>query len=60
MFYLVNSGIMKINKIILQTIKWVRYFTIAYMLGFANVLNQETKTMDDTFTKIEQTSEDQE
>ncbi|MDQ6482423.1 hypothetical protein [Dyadobacter sp. LHD-138] len=51
---------MKINKIILQTIKWVRYFTIAYMLGFANVLNQETKTMDDTFTKIEQTSEDQE
>lgn len=60
MFYLVHSGIMKINKIIHQIIKWVRYFTIAYMLGFANVLNQETKTMDDTFTKIEQTSEDQE
>jgi hypothetical protein len=51
---------MKINKIVLRTIKWVRYLTIAYMLGFANVLNQETKTMDDTFTKIEQTSEDQE
>jgi len=50
---------MKINKIILGAIKWLRYFTIAYMLGFANVLNQETKTMDNTFHKIEQTSEDE-
>ena len=59
MFYYFNSGIMKINQIILGAIKWLRYFTIAYMLGFANVLNQETKTMDDTFQKIEQTSEDE-
>ncbi|GLU52979.1 hypothetical protein [Dyadobacter frigoris] len=50
---------MKINKIILRVIKWLRYLSIAYMLGFANVLNQETKTMDDTFNKIEQTSEDE-
>ncbi|MEO6686750.1 MAG: hypothetical protein ABIN24_12330 [Dyadobacter sp.] len=50
---------MKINKLLLAAIKWLRYFTIAYMLGFANVLNQETKTMDDTFHKIEQTSEDE-
>jgi len=50
---------MRINKIFRAAIKWLRYFTIAYMLGFANVLNQETKTMDDTFHKIEQTSEDE-
>ena len=59
MSYYLNSEIMKINKIILGAIKWLRYITIAYMLGFANVLNQETKTMDDTFHKIEQTSEDE-
>ena len=28
------------------------------MLGFANVLNQETKMIDDTFYKTEQISED--
>lgn len=38
--------------------RWLRYITMAYMLGFANVLNQETKTMDDTTFKIEQTQED--
>ena len=40
-------------------IKWVRRIALAYMLGFANVLNQETKMPDDTFFKIEQTSEDE-
>jgi len=59
MFYNFKFKEMKINQIILKIIKWVRYFTIAYMLGFANVLNQETKTMDDTFFKIEQTQEDE-
>lgn len=31
---------------------------MAFMLGFSNVLNQETKMIDDTFFKIEQMSED--
>ena len=49
---------MKTN-FIFQTRKWLRRFVIAFMLGFANVLNQETKTIDNTFHKIEQTSEDE-
>ena len=49
---------MKINYILLQTHKWLRRFVLAFMLGFSNVFNQETKTIDDTFFKIEQTSED--
>jgi len=48
---------MKTN-FILQTRKWLRRFVIAFMLGFANVLNQETKMIDDTFYKTEQISED--
>ncbi|WP_165940038.1 hypothetical protein [Dyadobacter psychrotolerans] len=49
---------MKPNYIISQTTKWLRRFIMAFMLGFSNVLNQETKMIDDTFNKIEQTSDD--
>jgi hypothetical protein len=45
---------MKIYRIMHGVIKWLRYITIAYMLGFANVLNQETKTMNDTLHRTEQ------
>lgn len=38
--------------------KWLRRFIMAFMLGFSNVLNQETKTIDDTFFRTEQTIED--
>ena len=51
---------MKTNYFISQTRKWLRRFVMAFMLGFSNVLNQETKMIDDTFFKIEQTSEDKE
>lgn len=45
-------------RIIPPLFKWIRRAALAYMLGFANVLNQETKMPDDTFFKIEQISED--
>ena len=51
---------MKTKYLISQTRKWLRRFVMAFMLGFSNVLNQETKMIDDTFFKIEQTSEDKE
>jgi 3-methyladenine DNA glycosylase AlkD len=41
-----------------HTVKWLKRFAIAFMLGFSNVLNQETRMIDDTFFKIEQTLED--
>ncbi|WP_157474572.1 hypothetical protein [Dyadobacter sp. Leaf189] len=34
--------------------KWLRRLAMAYMLGFANAINQETKMMDDPFFKTEQ------
>lgn len=50
---------MKFNGIN-QTRKWLRRFVMAFMLGFSNVLNQETKMIDDTFFKIEQISKNEE
>ena len=38
--------------------KWLRRLVMAFMLGFSNVLNQETRMIDDTFFRTEQTSED--
>jgi len=55
-----NFQEMKTNYFISQTSKWLRRFVMAFMLGFSNVLNQETKMIDDTFFKIEQTSENKE
>ncbi|CAG5005276.1 hypothetical protein DYBT9275_03553 [Dyadobacter sp. CECT 9275] len=40
--------------------KWLRRFVMAFMLGFSNVLNQETKMIDDTFVKVEQTTDNNE
>jgi len=51
---------MKTSYLISQTRKWLRRFVMAFMLGFSNVLNQETRMIDDTFFKIEQTTEDKE
>ena len=36
------------------TKKWLKRLAMAYMLGFANVINQETKMIDDTFFKTEE------
>lgn len=32
---------------------------MAFMLGFSNVINQETRMIDDTFFKTERRAEDQ-
>lgn len=51
---------MSIGKIFRCLIKWLRRFIIAFMLGFSNVIYQETKTIDDTFFKTEQVFRDKE
>jgi len=40
------------------TKKWLRRVAMAYMLGFANAINQEVKTVDDTFFKTEEVQKD--
>lgn len=50
---------MKHSLIFSQTKKWLRRLIMAFMLGFSNVINQETRMIDDTFFKTEQRSEDQ-
>ncbi|NIJ51619.1 hypothetical protein FHS68_000775 [Dyadobacter arcticus] len=45
---------MDIKKVWLFTKRWLRKLIMAFMLGFANVINQETKTIDDTSFKTEQ------
>ena len=42
------------QKIIYQTIKWLKKLALAYMLGFASAMNVDTKRMEDTSFKIEQ------
>ncbi|WP_439555087.1 hypothetical protein [Dyadobacter sp.] len=51
-----TSKIWKMNagKIWISARKWLRRLAMAYMLGFANAINQETKMMDDTGFKTEQ------
>ncbi|MCE7058690.1 hypothetical protein [Dyadobacter sp. CY343] len=51
---------MNIGKIFRSLIKWLRRFVIAFMLGFSNIIYQETKTIDDTFFKTEQVLPDKE
>ncbi|WP_215233916.1 hypothetical protein [Dyadobacter linearis] len=51
---------MDIGIIFRSLIKWLRRFVIAFMLGFSNVIYQETKTIDDTFFKTEQVLPDKE
>ncbi|MCE7069542.1 hypothetical protein LZG74_04485 [Dyadobacter sp. CY327] len=38
--------------------KWLKRLAMAYMLGFANAINQEVKTVDDTFFKTEEVQKD--
>ncbi|WP_157488013.1 hypothetical protein [Dyadobacter crusticola] len=45
---------MNAGKLLSSARKWLRRLAMAYMLGFANAINQETKTMDDTGFKTEQ------
>ncbi|WP_166444500.1 hypothetical protein [Dyadobacter bucti] len=49
---------MKINIILKHTRKWLRRLAISYMLGFASAMDHDTKSVDDTFFKIEQTTTD--
>lgn len=51
-------GKMEIKNILLQTRKWLLRLAISFMLGFSNALNQDMKTVDDTFFKQEQVQED--
>jgi len=46
------------DKILSAAKKWFRRLAMAYMLGFANAINQEVKTMDDTFFKTEEVQKD--
>jgi|GEM_PF-3673523 len=48
---------MKHKKIFDQTIKWLKRLALAYMLGFASAMNVDTKRMEDTSFKIEQTQD---
>jgi len=46
---------MNFYKIIKCTKKWLQRLAIAYMLGFANAINQDVKAVDDSLYKIEET-----
>ncbi|MCE7065425.1 hypothetical protein [Dyadobacter sp. CY326] len=46
------------EKIFSAAKKWLTRLAMAYMLGFANAINQETKTIDDTFFKTEEVQKD--
>jgi hypothetical protein len=49
---------MDVKFISQQLKKWLLRLAISFMLGFSNALNQETKTVDDTFFKTEQVEKD--
>lgn len=36
--------------------KWLLRMAISFMLGFSNAINQDTKSIDDTSFKIEETT----
>ncbi|SEJ77185.1 hypothetical protein SAMN05216327_11947 [Dyadobacter sp. SG02] len=36
--------------------KWLLRIAISFMLGFSNAINQDTKSIDDTSFKIEETT----
>ena len=46
------------EKFISVAKKWLRRIAMAYMLGFANAINQEVKMVDDTFFKTEEVEKD--
>ena len=46
---------MNFYKIMQCTKKWLQRLAIAYMLGFANAINQDVKAVDDSLFKIEET-----
>jgi len=49
---------MEIKYLSHQLKKWLLRLAISFMLGLSNALNQETKTVDDTFFKTEQVEKD--
>ncbi|WP_161597087.1 hypothetical protein [Dyadobacter flavalbus] len=42
-------------KILQYTKKWLRRLIIAFMLGFANAINMDVKSVDESLFKIEET-----
>ena len=48
----------EMEKFISVAKKWLRRIAMAYMLGFANAINQEVKMVDDTFFKTEEVEKD--
>ncbi|MCF2491559.1 hypothetical protein [Dyadobacter sp. CY347] len=42
------------DRFLSATKKWLKRLAMAYMLGFANAIKQEVKTVDDTFFKTEE------
>lgn len=47
---------MGIKRIIFFLRKWLLRAAISFMLGFSNAINQDTKSIDDTSFKIEETT----
>jgi hypothetical protein len=58
-FSYLNNRKMKTYHLWKLVKKWLMRFAMAYMLGFANAINQETKSVDDAFTKIEEVLPDE-
>jgi hypothetical protein len=48
---------MTLQKIISKARIWLKRLALAYMLGFASAMNIDTKRMEDTAFKIEQTQD---
>ncbi|WP_262897694.1 hypothetical protein [Dyadobacter sandarakinus] len=38
--------------------KWLRRLAVSYMLGFASAMDHDTRSIDDSFIKIEQKTPD--
>ena len=46
---------MGVKRTIFFLRKWLLRLAISFMLGFSNAINQDTKSIDDTSFKIEET-----
>lgn len=47
---------MGIKRTLLFLRKWLLRLAISFMLGFSNAINQDSKSIDDTTFKIEETT----
>lgn len=47
---------MGIKRTVFFLRKWLLRMAISFMLGFSNAINQDTKSIDDTSFKIEETT----